>query len=265
MAVSEATSQLPPRGRGCRSLLHRNTSGPGQVLASEPAPDPGSRLQGPCMAWRDRALVSPCISLGAFLFPLLPLGPVISDCLLGFPVCTLGGGADPASSRFWPVCKHLGWKTENSTHVMPLVSSRPERSEALLFKTLDSWSCSFLVLWGDGMRSSVRVAASWRALAFFVTDMTASERERLGWYRGLGWKRAVGRCKPSSLASAEPAWPGWNKAPPPPESRPPPPAQGSPGGGGTLERGRPGGGLGKGSGAFLVSPMPGMATAPAIW
>lgn len=69
---------------------------------------------------------------------------------------------------------------DKSTHVMPLVFSKPGDSEERPSQKLESLLCSSLALWGGYVRSSMRSAASWGPLALFVTGMTASEREGSG-------------------------------------------------------------------------------------
>lgn len=65
---------------------------------------------------------------------------------------------------------------EKSTHVMPLVFSKPGDSEGRPSQKLESLLCSFLALLGGDLRSSLRSTVPWGPLALFVTGMTASEK-----------------------------------------------------------------------------------------
>ena len=65
---------------------------------------------------------------------------------------------------------------EKSTHVMPVVFSKPGDSEGCPSQKLESLLCSLLALLGGYRRSSLRSTAPWGPPALFVTGMTASER-----------------------------------------------------------------------------------------
>lgn len=72
-----------------------------------------------------------------------------------------------------------------STHVMPLVVSKPGDSEGLPSKKPASLFGSFLALSGGDLRSRLRSTAPWGLLALFAVDMAVHKEKAPGDGGGL--------------------------------------------------------------------------------